>query len=475
MRNSLFRKYFLVVFSVFSLMLVMSFLVSFLLGQVERGQFQNGGPVFFAKLVAQSGEDKRVFAARFNREGLGAFPLQIDLIDSQGRSLLEDGVSMPEWNSLPLPQGEYESIPISHQGEGPPYTLVRIFDKEFPFVLVRFAPRPPGPQGHDRGRGHPHPGLPPHLGFQIFLSIFIAVLLASAVSIFLLFRSFRQKAYTAETVLNEMQRGNLKARFPVTKVDEIGRLMTLFNTMADELERVVVKLQDNEKLRIQLLQDLAHDLRTPVASQINLLETLRDNPSEISEKLKKEMLEMVCQETLYFGKLVEDLLLLASVSEPKYTPKSSQLNLGSLVQDVKKTLEYSHPGKVIEVKLPSDTNLNFVGDGHLMSRVIRNAFDNALSFCKSKVMVSFSQVGSELEMIIEDDGPGFSPQVLSEFGVKKQTRILSEERSGRASVGLGSVIICNIVRAHKGRVEIQNRVGEQGTVTGALLKVILPY
>ena len=96
------------------------------------------------------------------------------------------------------------------------------------------------------------------------ITMVVTVLVGIGFALFLIFRSLREHVETADRVISELQRGNLKARFPIKKNDEIGRAMERFNQMADQIEQLVERLRSAEASRNFLLQELTHDLRTPV-------------------------------------------------------------------------------------------------------------------------------------------------------------------------------------------------------------------
>src|SRR5262249_2643324 len=126
-----------------------------------------------------------------------------------------------------------------------------------------------------------------------------------------------------------------KARFPIGgRLDELGQAMNRFNKMADEIERLVERLRSTEKSRIALLQDLTHDLRTPIASLKNLLATIekkRQSRQDNDAEIISEMLSLSQREVDYLEKLVEDLLFLAQVSEPRYRVEQDLVSLLEIV------------------------------------------------------------------------------------------------------------------------------------------------
>jgi len=354
--------------------------------------------------------------------------------------------------------------PMGHPPMGPP---PHIGGPPPPAMNPRMNPA----MGFDHGPPFPPPPGPPPLQMILTL-VFVqiaCVILGAGLSTYLLFRSLKQKAKQADEVLAELQKGNLKARFPVTKMDEIGQAMSRFNKMADEIERVVEHMKQVERSRVNLLQDLTHDLRTPIASLKNLLETLADKQDRIDPAVRAESMALAVNEVEYFARLVEDLLVIAQMSEPKYHLDATNVSLVALLEEE------------IDITLVNETGddeLLYAGDAHLLKRMFRNAIKNALSFAKSRTVVRISKSESPAAIVvrIEDDGPGFTPRALEGYGTRKFTRALlhSAQGAGRLSVGLGSVILKTVATLHRGTVVASNRISETGKIEGACVEITLP-
>lgn len=320
---------------------------------------------------------------------------------------------------------------------------------------------------------HPYTRGRHFLGMPVvpFLGMFIAALLASAISLLLLYRSFRGKAELAKEVLSRMQQGDLKARFPITKWDEVAQIFLLYNQMADEIERLVDRLMQNEKTRVGLLQELAHDLRTPVSSLRNVVETIRYDEKALDEKTKEELKIVALHETEYLSRLVEDLLFLALVLEPKYKNESEEVSVRDLLENQMNATAKAYQNVRCEI-VETEAVTNSLGSAHLLRRLFRNAFENACSFAKSKVTASIREEGGFLIITIRDDGPGLSEAALARFGKKKNMTRYQTQTDGRLSVGLGSVIMQTIAAAHSGQASIRNLV-ENGVAQGAELTISL--
>jgi signal transduction histidine kinase len=173
-------------------------------------------------------------------------------------------------------------------------------------------------------------------------------------------------------------------------------------------------------------------------------------------------------------------LVLAQVSEPRYRLSQTKVNIQSLLGEeveglpIKTTADGARTKK-ISMELPDD-DCEIVGDAHLLRRMVRNILVNAMSFAREKIVVRLEPHPHQLEIIFEDDGPGFNDEALHSFGERRISRMLASDPglSKRLSVGLGSVIVKTVAQLHRGTVQVSNRRGPDGSVAGARVKIELP-
>ena len=206
-----------------------------------------------------------------------------------------------------------------------------------------------------------------------------------------------------------------------------------------------------------------------VASIQNLLGLLIGNENGVSGETRSEMLSMSHRESLYIGQLINDLLLLSQISGPEPVPKQKvEADIFDLIETELDAVQAQNlvTEKKIEIvnKTEGASRLLF-SDPHLLKRLFRNLFDNAISFAKSRVIVSSTEVEGQLEITVEDDGPGFSLEALRNYGERRVTRIIEHSSEGRISVGLGSVVIKAIAHIHDAQVYPSN------SGSGAIVKI----
>lgn len=309
----------------------------------------------------------------------------------------------------------------------------------------------PGP-GPGFGRGRPG-GPPPGAHLIGLVSIFVSIIVGIGLSFIFLTFYVRKKSKQAEEVIAKLKAGDLKARFKIGEVDETSLLMSRFNEMADQIEILVTNLRNTEKARMLMLQELAHDLRTPVASLKQFQEILLHQGHLLDEENRRRTQTLAMREVNYFERLVEDLLFLSGVNDPRYSVNFKNVALNDLIQEEVDNFETSKINVVLEL----NSNVAIQGDPHLLKRLLRNALSNASRFANSKITVRLTAQNERLVLDIMDDGPGMKEEYVENFGEKKFSREASSDSS--ISIGLGSVIMKKIVTLHEGTFSVSNLSG----------------
>lgn len=304
---------------------------------------------------------------------------------------------------------------------------------------------------------------------QIFLlSLFGTTFSGLAV----VFVYMRRTSREARQVIASMQAGNLQARFPIQRFDQISSLKLDFNAMADQIESLIGRLTASETARRQMLEELSHDLRTPLTSLRTSIETLAMHRQKMSDAQQEEFLEVAQAELNYFVRILEDLLLIAEVSEPGHNASLASSNLETVLDQEMVTRRTSTPklSWTIEKECPHPATVALLP--HLLLRVLRNALDNAGKYASSKVSVHLQTSGDQVRLTIIDDGTGMSDEEISNYGQRRKVRSTGGSTDPTLSLGLGSVIIKTIVDAYGGKVEL----GAAATApdSGTMLRISFP-
>ncbi|OMQ21886.1 ATP-binding protein [Serratia oryzae] len=281
-------------------------------------------------------------------------------------------------------------------------------------------------------------------------------LLFSAVLAWNLTRPMRQLRAGFERVAL----GDLAVRlFPAMRRrhDELSEVARDFDTMVERLELLV-------SAREQLLHDVSHELRSPLARLQLAIGLGRQNPDNVENSLQR-----IEHEAGRLDKMIGELLTL-SRAESNCLPDEEYFDLYGLVDAVVNDARYEAqiPGVEIVLQASSGVEYTVKGNAELMRRAVENIIRNALRFSGhgQRVMVELTCVDQRLQIEVRDQGPGVEESKLSSI-FDPFVRVKSA-LSGKG-YGLGLAIARKVVLAHGGQVEAHN--GEQG---GLVIRLRVP-
>lgn len=326
--------------------------------------------------------------------------------------------------------------------------------------------------------GPHHRGL---LGHTLFL--FSTMAASAFAGLLITFVYLRQKSREAKVILGRLEKGDLKARFPISRIDEFGSLMTDFNRMAGAIEQVVARVEETDRSRQELLQELGHDLRTPMTSLKAAVDTLSAHGDKMSAEERDRFVQIIRNESEYFLRMIDDLFFIAEVGDPKYRKTAEEVDLTSLLDsEILACSGAGEGGRTIDCHLAPPTGpLTIVGDPVLLKRLFRNALVNACRYARSKVEITLEEIRkkeepSRVRVRIADDGPGITREDAHLFGKRRPRKVSIEQdlSDSKISLGLGSVIMAAIVRIHGGRIEIWNMEEGLPARRGTELVIELP-
>ncbi|MGE5590870.1 MAG: ATP-binding protein [Bacillota bacterium] len=259
---------------------------------------------------------------------------------------------------------------------------------------------------------------------------------------------------------------DLSRRVPVEGEDEIADVARAFNHMGDRLER-------EERARRQLLADVAHELRHPLAVLQGRLELMQDG----AVALDQEALLPLQDEVIRLNRLVGDLRDLSLAEVGQLSLHVQPVFLLSLLESLLTNLEPVAAAKNIALDADAPSDLPPVaGDPDRLRQVLVNLLSNALQYTPEGGQVRVRawregrgvQARQELGLSVCDTGPGISPEDLPHLFERFYRVDKSRSRSTGGS-GLGLAIVRSLVELHAGRVQAESQVGK-----GTCITVFLP-
>lgn len=230
--------------------------------------------------------------------------------------------------------------------------------------------------------------------------------------------------------------------------NEINQLTSSINQLAETLET-------QEILRKRLTGDVAHELRTPIATLQSHMEAMIDGIWEPDA----QRLQSCHDEIVRIGKLVGDLEKLAKYESENLVLNKERFDLSELVKRLMQNFERDFMNKGIEFTF-SGSHESISGDKDKISQVIVNLLSNALKYTPEGGRVSVGVKGAEdiTEMIVKDNGPGI-PEEDIPFVFERFYRADKSRNRMTGGSGIGLTIAKAIVQAHKGKIDVVSGVG----------------
>jgi signal transduction histidine kinase len=291
------------------------------------------------------------------------------------------------------------------------------------------------------------------------------VLLATAVVGLFFFRRLTQRLRSMQNVVSQFEGGEYGQRMEVESNDEIGRLAECFNEMADTLVATLHELRSADRMRRELIANVSHDLRSPLASIQGYLETIHIKDSDLAETERQRYVTTALRNAQRLNSLVSSLFELSKLESQQIEPEREPFSLPELVQDV--VVQYRPKAEDRGIRLHAeipDRRVQVVADIGLIERVVTNLLDNALHHTPEggRVGLRVMRKAEGICLSVEDTGPGIPeadlPHIFERFYRVDKSR--DRERGG---VGLGLAIAHTIVDLHGQTLYVSSTVGE-GTV-----------
>ncbi|OBA80009.1 two-component sensor histidine kinase [Mycobacterium sp. 1164966.3] len=257
----------------------------------------------------------------------------------------------------------------------------------------------------------------------------------------------------------EISVSDLSERVPVSDSgDEIAALAGTMNAM---LERV----EAGHLAQRQFVGDASHELRSPLTTIIYALELVESHPELLDIDMATSTL---LPEAHRMKTLVEDLLLLARTDEqglasPAQKPTQS-VSFADIVESAAARLRRE---TTLAIDTDIDKRTQVIGDEAALARMVRNLADNAARHAVSRIELSVhdaNAVQGHTVFVIADDGPGI-PEADRGRVFDRFVRLDSDRSRQSGGSGLGLAIVAEIVRAHRGRIAVDDRVGGGARIT----------
>jgi signal transduction histidine kinase len=313
----------------------------------------------------------------------------------------------------------------------------------------------PMPAGHRAGEAFADSLVRPFA--LLVAAIFATVLVAT----YLLSRRVLGPIETLTSAVRRMERGDLSQRVEARSGDEIGELAGAFNSMAETIARA-------ERLRRDLVNDVAHELRTPLTNIRCQVEAIQDGLVVADD----EALASLHEEVMHLNRLIDDLRDLSLAEAGRLSLDRQPVAVADAVQSAVSALRprATAGGLALDVRVARDLP-PVEADPVRLGQILRNLLDNAAAHTPpgGTIRVSAEARDGAVEITVGDTGSGIAaehlPRVFERFYRTDPSRTRAT-----GGAGLGLAIVKQLAEAHGGAVRVESDPGRGSAFTVTLPK-----
>ena len=292
---------------------------------------------------------------------------------------------------------------------------------------------------------------------RVFIIVSIIVFTFFLLSIFLLLKHMTRPITKLNEITAEIADGAYTKRVSLNRRDELGKLGDSFNCMADSVEKNIAKLTKDAENKQQFIDDLTHEMKTPLTSILGYSEYLKNAKSTEDERLLA--IEHLHNAALRLKNLSVKLLELTFLrSEPM---KFELIDIKSLFKALSGLMYPILEEKNLSLTLLTDIN-SIKGDETLLLSLLTNLVENSAKASKPGGTIIMKAYEKDLPVIeIIDNGRGMEKEEIEK--ITEPFYCVDKSRSREfGGVGLGLSIVSQIVKLHGAKLEIESEP-EKGT------------
>jgi two-component system sensor histidine kinase CpxA len=289
----------------------------------------------------------------------------------------------------------------------------------------------------------------------------IIALVVSAVVCFLLARYLTAPVDRLRDATQRIAAGDLNVRVLPTlkgRKDDLGLLAADFDAMA-------VRVRSLIEAKHQLLRDVSHELRSPLARLQIALSLAQRGAAGADENLAR-----IGREADRLEHLIARALMLVRLERPAVGLESERVDVGALLAAIVDDVAIEADARRIRAALSIGGTLEVTGDHEALRSAFENVLRNAVRYSPegSQLQVRARRAGNSIEVAIEDEGPGVPEKDLARI-FEPFYRVDAARDRAEGGEGLGLAIAARAVALHQGTIEARNLAG-----TGLAVRIVLP-
>lgn len=276
------------------------------------------------------------------------------------------------------------------------------------------------------------------------LPYYIWIVVAATVFSYMLALQLVSPLRKLKSAAQQFGEGDFSARVHLKRRDEFGQLALAFNEMAVRIETLLTAER-------RLLQDVSHELRSPLARLGFAVELARtsNNREAAFERIKKEVGRL--------SSLVGELLQVTRAEGDPASRNMQELSLNNLLQDLIEDSSMESQARGCQLTLECSSPIQIIGDRELLRRAVENVLRNAIRYSpdQTPIRVEVTRREDKAVISVRDFGPGVPTDSLPLL-FQPFFRVDSDRNRNNGGVGLGLAIAKRAVTLHNGNLKARN-------------------
>lgn len=256
-------------------------------------------------------------------------------------------------------------------------------------------------------------------------------------------------------------------KFPANSPSHTDTILTLHD---------LTELKQIRRMRADFVANASHEMKTPLASIIGLIETLQTSAKDDKEA-RKQFLAIMAEQADRMKRLIADLLSLSKI-EADTSPPEGETDIEKILKEAKKYCDWFAKQKNVKMKLSVDKNLPLiVGDESQLAQVFTNLVSNSIKYgyADSEIAITAKisrklpielneKFDKAIAVSVEDKSDGIPPEHIPRL-TERFYRVDSARTRKLGGTGLGLAIVKHILNRHNGVLKVESVVGQGSTFT----------
>ena len=289
---------------------------------------------------------------------------------------------------------------------------------------------------------------------NIILIVLFSVLYMAIIFIYLKQRD--KKINQITQYINEIKNRKYDLNINENSEDELSNLKNeLYKITIMLKEESEISRQDKEKIKMSV-EDISHQLKTPLTSIMIMLDNLKDNPN-MDEDTKQKFIFEISKQVDWINWLVISILKLSRLEADVVKFSNNKINVKKFIDEIIDNLEIPIEIKNQKIIIEGNKDVSFIGDYKWQQEAITNIIKNAIEHNKEngKITIKYEENVLFTKITIIDEGQGIAKEDLKHIF----ERFYKAQNSSDNSVGIGLSLAKNIIEKNNGMINCKSEIG----------------